>query len=58
MYVGSRKMTLMNLFVRQEYRSRRREQTCGHSEGREGQAVKHWHMHCMRKLASEWGAAL
>ena len=51
-------MALMNLFAGQEQRSRYREQTCGHSEGREGQAVKHWHMHCMRKLASEWGAAL
>ena len=44
-------MTLINLFIRQEYRSRRREQTCRHREGREGQAEKHWPP-CVRQLAS------
>ena len=35
-YIYSRKMILKNLFARQEYRHRHREQTCGHSEGRRG----------------------
>ena len=35
-YMESRKMVMMNLFVEQEYRCRHREQTCGNGRGRRG----------------------
>ena len=33
-YMESRKVVLMNLFARQQWRYRLREQTCGHSGGK------------------------
>ena len=49
-YTPSRKMVLMNLFAGQQWRSRYREQACGHSSGRrvgqtERVALKHIHYH-------------
>ena len=37
MYMESRKMVPMNLFARQQWRNRHREQTYGHEEGAEGE---------------------
>ena len=36
MYIMLEKMILKNIFARQAYRCRHREQICGHSEGRRG----------------------
>jgi len=49
-YMEFRKMVLMNLFAGQQWRSRHREQACGHSSGRrvgqiERVALKHIHYH-------------
>ena len=44
MYMESRKMVLMNLFIGQQRRYRHREQTCGHSRGKgEGDQLREQH---------------
>ena len=44
-YMESRKMVLMNLFSRQQWRNRHREQICGH--GREGRTER---VRCMERI--------
>ena len=56
-YVESRKMVQMNLFVRQEQRQRRREWTCGHSRGRGGWdklgiRINIYTLPCIKQIAS------
>ena len=48
-YMESRKMVLMNLFAGQQWRWRYKEQTCGHSGGKERvgriERVEYTHTH-------------
>ena len=58
----SRKMLLMNLFAGQQWRQRRREQTCGHSRGRRGWdewRAQHGSMYFTEcKMNSQWEFAV
>ena len=58
----SRKMVLMNLFARQQWRNRHREQTYGHGErGREGEMYGESNMEIYNtvcKIDSQWEFAV
>ena len=61
MYMGCRKMALVSLFAGQQWTSRRREQTRGHSAGRrgwDGLSGQHWHIYTTPcKTDSSWNSA-
>ena len=53
LYRESRKMVLINLFVRQEWRHRHREPTCGRSRGRRGcDKLREWYCHTCTAAAT------
>ena len=62
MYTESRKMALMNLFARQQWRNRHRERTYGHGErGGEGELYGGSNMETyitMCKIDSQWEFAI